>query len=202
MQRPRALSEVVGTIPDMRLEDQLDTLAELGLPLAADRTVDELLYSWPRVAYERKPFDLVLFALGCMVEDEPWERWFCDRAWHFDTECVRSQGSYVAIARQLCRISGRPDALSGLRDHVDLGAEEAWIEYTADGRRVNWPIEVRDDWADLMVVGYLIDELEHGDRRFHVRHNGQAMTLFFLDAKAAVRLNALAGEQVISPFPG
>lgn len=193
---------MVGTIPGMRLEDQLDRLAELGLPLAAGRTVDELLYSWPRVAYERKPFDLLLFALGCMVKDEPWERWFCNRAWHFDTECVRGQGSYVSIARQLCRISGLPDAFSGLRDHVDLGTEEAWIEYTADGRRVNWPIEVRDDWADLMIVGYLIDELEHGDRRFYVRHNGQAMTLFFLDDNAAERLNTLAGERVISPFPG
>lgn len=53
-----------------------------------------------------------------------------------------------------------------------------------------------------MVVGYLIDELEHGDRRFYVRHNGQAMTLFFLDDNAAERLNTLAGERVISPFPG
>ncbi|MER5361578.1 hypothetical protein [Streptomyces sp. NPDC002785] len=186
----------------MRLEEQLDRLAELGLPLAAGRTVDELLYSWPREAYERKPFDLVLFALGCAVEAEPWERWFCDRAWHFDTECVRGRGSYVAIARQLCRIAGRPNALSGLRDHVDLGAEEAWIAYTAGDRQVNWPIEVRDDWADLMVVGYLMDELEHGGRRFHVRHNGQAMTLFFLDDDAAGRLDALAGGQAVAPFPG
>lgn len=67
---------------------------------------------------------------------------------------------------------------------------------------VNWPIEVRDDWADLIVVGYLIDELEHGDRRFHVRHNGQAMTLFFLDDKAAVRLNALMRRTGNLPFPG
>ncbi|MFE5098023.1 hypothetical protein ACFRCI_49380 [Streptomyces sp. NPDC056638] len=53
-----------------------------------------------------------------------------------------------------------------------------------------------------MVVGYLIDELEHGDRRFHVRHNGQAMTLFFLDDNAAARLNALTDGQAVSPFPG
>ncbi|MFE6664932.1 hypothetical protein ACFVFH_15410 [Streptomyces sp. NPDC057697] len=186
----------------MLLEDQLDRLAELGLPLAADRTVDELLYSWPREEYERKPFDLLLFALGCAVEEEPWERWFCDRAWHFDTECVRGPGSYVAIARQLCRITGLPDALSDVRDHVDLGEEEAWIEYTANGRRNSWPIDVHDDWADLMVVGCLIDELEHGERRFYVRHNGQAMTLLFLDDDAATRLNALAGERTVAPFPG
>ncbi|MFI8436977.1 hypothetical protein ACIGJO_25215 [Streptomyces sp. NPDC079020] len=186
----------------MRLEDQLDTLAELGLPLAAGRTVEELLRSWPREAFETEPFDLVLFALGCAVEEEPWERWFCDRAWHFDTECVRGHGSYVAIARQLCRITGRPDALSDLRDHVDLGTEEAWIAYTAGGRRVEWSIDVHDDWADLMVVGYLMDELEHGSRRFHVRHNGQAMTVFFLDDDAAGRLDALAGGQAVAPFPG
>lgn len=185
----------------MRLEDQLSALAELGLPLAAGRTVDELLYSWPRDAYEHEPFDLLLFTLGCAVEAEPWERWFCDRAWHFDTECVRGHGSYVTIARRLSRIAGRPDALSGLRDHVDLGTEEAWIEYTADGRRMTWP-EVRDDWADLMVVGYLMDELEHGKARFHVRHNGQAMTLLFLDDDAADRLNTLTGEETVAPFPG
>ncbi|MCX4773615.1 hypothetical protein [Streptomyces sp. NBC_01285] len=118
------------------------------------------------------------------------------------TPSASAEGSYTAIARQLCRIAGRPGALSGLRDHVDLGEEEAWIEYTADGRRVNWPIEVRDDWADLLVVSYLIDELEHGDWRFHVRHNGQAMTLFFLDDAAAGQLNELTGEQTIAPFPG
>ena len=125
-------------IAAMDLEGQLSKLAELGLPLAAGRTVDDLLYSWPRESYEQKPFDLLLFMLGSAVEAEPWGRWFCDRAWSFDTECVYGQGAYVSIARQLCRIAGWPDALADLRDHVDLDAAVAWIEYSVGDRRQRW----------------------------------------------------------------
>jgi hypothetical protein len=183
----------------MNLEEQLSRLAELGLPLAAGRTVDDLLYSWPRESYEHRPLDLVLFVLGSAVEAEPWGRWFCDRAWNFDTECVHGQGAYVSIARQLCRIAGRPDALVDLRDHVDVDAGEAWIDYSVGGQRRHWRIEVRDDWADMIVVSYLMDDLEHDGQRFYARHNGQVMTLFFLDDDAAGQLNTLVGEQLVAP---
>ncbi|MFI6638239.1 hypothetical protein [Streptomyces sp. NPDC050504] len=186
----------------MNLEAQLAGLADLGLPLAAGRTVDELLYSWPRESYEDKPFDVLLYVLGCEVEAEPWGRRFCDRAWHFDTECVRGAGSYVAIVGQLCRTAGRQDALTDVRDHVDLGAEEAWIEYRAGGRERRWDIEVRDDWADLMTVGYVMDDLEGDGHRFYARRNGQAMTLYFLTEAEADRLNGLVGERLVTPFLG
>lgn len=179
------------------LEDQLLVLAELGLPLSEGRTVAELLYSWPRAAYEREPLSLLLFVLGSEVEAEPWGRRFCDRAWNFDTECVAGSGAYVEIARQLCRVAGRPGALADLRDHVDLDRAEAWIEYTAGNRRRRWNIEVDDDWADLIVVSHLMAELEHGGRRFYARDNGQAMVLAFLDDAAAVRLNKIAGKGLV-----
>ncbi|MFE4924739.1 hypothetical protein [Streptomyces sp. NPDC056661] len=184
----------------MKLEDQLSELAGLGLPLAADRTVEELLYSWPRESYEREPFQLVLFMLGSAVEGEPRELRFCDRAWSFDTRRVHGQGAYTEIARQLCRITGRSESLADLRDHVDIDAGEAWIEYTVGGRRRHWSIDVAGDRADLMVVDYLMDDLEHNGRRFYVRHNGQVMMLFFLDDAAASRLNAVADGQLIEAF--
>ncbi|QHC27534.1 hypothetical protein [Streptomyces sp. HF10] len=142
----------------------------------------------------------MLFVLVSEAEAEPWGRWICDRAWNFDTERVHGQGAYVAIARQLCRIAGRSDALADLRDHVDTGSGEAWIEYSIGGRRRRWSVEVRDDWADLMVVGYLMDDLEHDGERFYVRRNGQAMTLFFLDDARAGRLNTLVGDRLVAPF--
>ncbi|MDL4772054.1 MULTISPECIES: hypothetical protein [Thermomonosporaceae] len=181
----------------MKLEDQLSVLAESGLPLSAGRTVAELLYSFPREAYEREPFSLVLFTLGIEVESEPWGRWFCDRAWNFDTECVHGPGAYVKIARQLSRIAGRPDALADLRDHVDLDIGEAWIEYAVGDRRRRWDIQVSDDWADLTVVSHLMAELEHDGRRFHSMENGQSMVLFFLDDVTAGRLNEIAGERQV-----
>lgn len=48
----------------MRLEAQLSELAALGLALEPSVTVEDLLYSFDREAYEKKPFDLLLFILG------------------------------------------------------------------------------------------------------------------------------------------
>ena len=97
----------------------------------------------------------------------------------------------------MCRIAGRPDAFTDLRDHVDLDAGQAWIEYTAGDRRRRWDVKVEDDWADLVVVSRLMDELEHGGRRFYAMNNGQSMAVFFLDDAAAGRLNETAGRQLI-----
>nr|BFE81238.1 hypothetical protein GCM10020093_038390 [Planobispora longispora] len=94
---------------------------------------------------------------------------------------------------------GRPDALTDLRDHVDLGTGEAWIEYTAGGRRRRWTADVDDDWADPLVVSYLMGELEDGDRRFHAMDNGQASVLMLLDDDQARRLNELIGEELVVP---
>jgi hypothetical protein len=47
----------------VKLEQQLAKLAELGLKLNDGVTVDDLIYSWKREAYEERPFDLILFVL-------------------------------------------------------------------------------------------------------------------------------------------
>src|SRR5688572_17241880 len=104
----------------MKLEHQVAALAELGLRLEAGLGIPELLHSFDRAKYEARPFELLLFMLGAEVEAEPWGRRFCNRVWNFDTECIVGTGAYVAIAKQLARVAGRPDALTGLRDHVDL----------------------------------------------------------------------------------
>ncbi|MFJ2822038.1 hypothetical protein ACIO7M_13110 [Streptomyces toxytricini] len=190
----------------MELESQISRLAGLGLPLAAGRTVDDLLHSLPRDLFERRPYSLLVSVLGAEVEREPWGRPFCDRAWSFDTECVHGPGAYVRIARELCRTAGRPEAFTDLRDHVDLGTGEAWIAYTVDGRRQRWTAEVCDDWADTMVAGYLMDGLERGaedGRRFWTRDGGQTMSLYWLHPDDAHAVSALlAPAQPLVPALG
>ncbi|WP_405619630.1 hypothetical protein OG292_32465 [Streptomyces sp. NBC_01511] len=156
--------------------------------------------------YERRPFDALLLTLGIEVEAEPWGRWFCERAWNFDTECVHGSGAYVEIARQLCRLAGRANALGDVRDHVELdapgGTGRAWIEFTVDGRQSHRDITVEDDWADMDIVLALMTELECDGRKFHAKDNGQAMVLFYLDAAAARTVNELAGgEQLVALLP-
>jgi hypothetical protein len=156
----------------MKLEDQLSCLAGVGLRLATGRTVAELLHSFPRESYENEPFSLLLFMLGSEVEAEPWGRWFCDRAWSFDTECVYGSGAYVDIASQLGRVAGQPDALSDIRDHIDFDSGEGWIEYSVGGHRRRWKVAISD---------------------------GQATVLMFLTDAAATQLNALVGKDLVSP---
>lgn len=175
----------------MKLEDQLAMLAQLGFTLEPGITIDDLVYSFPREDFAQRPMDLILFAFGVEVEREPWGRSFCKRAWNFDTECITGTGSYVKIAKRLCDVAGRPDALSNVCDHVDLDAGEAWIEYTVDGKQRHWDIEVNDDWADMMVVAYVMNDLERDGRKFRAKDNGQAMVLFYLDDAATRQLNEL-----------
>ena len=50
----------------------------------------------------------------------------------------------------------------------------------------------------MEVVARVMSDLEEGGRRFYARENGQAMTLFYLDAAAARRIGELAGD-VLDP---
>jgi hypothetical protein len=183
----------------LKLEAQLEELAELGLKVNPGITVDDFLYGYDRQDFEAVPFDLVLFYLGAEVEREPWGRRICERVWGFDTECIDGAGDYVQIVRTLCRLTGDPDYLSDIADHVDLEAGEAWLEYTVQGRRQHWTTEVNDDWADTLSLSYVMDDLERGGKRFYVLDNGQAMVLFYLDDRAAAELGALS-SQPLRPF--
>jgi hypothetical protein len=176
----------------MKLEEQLEELARIGLTLEPGVTVDDLLESFDRKKLEREPFDLLLFLFGAEVEREPWGRPFCRHVWNFDTECIEDHGAYVAIVRRLAELAGATGRLTDVRDHVDVEAGEAWLEYTLDGKPRRHVPKVRDDWADVEVVFRVMEDLAGGGRRFYSKDNGQAMILFFLDEPAANRLNELS----------
>ena len=173
----------------MTLEQQLETLAQLGLKLNEGVTVDDLLYSWGRDEYENEPFDTILFMLGSEVEREPWGRNVCDRAWNFDVECIEDTGSYITIVQNLCRVAGMPDLITDLEDFVDIENGKAWLKYTIDGEKRNYTIAVDNDWADPETVGAVMDEIERDGKRFYAKDNGQASIWFYLDKETADKLN-------------
>lgn len=81
----------------MKLEEQIQKLSRLDLPLNTGITIDDFFLSWPREEYEKEPFDLILSKYGDEIEEEPWGRFFCDRAWKFDAECIEGTGDYARI---------------------------------------------------------------------------------------------------------
>lgn len=178
----------------MTLEQQLSTLAELGLNLDDGISIDDLLYSFDREDYEKRPFDLILFVLGIEVERAPWGRPVCSRVWSFDTECITSTGDYARIVKRLCQVAGKPYCLKDIRYFIDIDTGKARLKYKIDGTERNWPVEVNDDWADRLTLDYVMDEIERDGHRFYFKRNGKAMVLFFLDSKKAGDLNRLSNN--------
>jgi hypothetical protein len=185
----------------MTLEQQIATLAELGLHLNDGITIDDLLYSLPREEYEQRLFTTLLFTYGVEVERQPWGRFFSSQVWNFDTECIYGTGSYVKIVQSLCRTSGQSEQLTEIADFVDLELNTSWLEYTVDGQKRHWSVEVNDDWADTLTLSYVMDDLERDDQRFYFIDNGQAMLLFYLNASTATTLNQMTNNALQPMLP-
>jgi hypothetical protein len=190
----------------MKLETQLAKLAELGLVLNPGITIEDILYSFDRQAFEEPPFDLVLFSFGIEVEREPWGRRFCDRVWNFDTECIVSTGDYVSIVQNLCLLSGDPNYLTDIVDFINIDynnttESKCWLEYTVGDRRQHWTIEPNDDWADMMAISYVMEDLQRDGKQFYAKDNGQAMILVYLDRATAEKLGDLCNEDLEPVVP-
>ena len=175
------------------LETQIETLELAGLKLAPGRTIDELLDSWPRREYESDPWNLILLMYGCEVEAEPWGRFYCERAWNFDMECLENEGDYVRAFRQILRIAGATDQVTALSDDFDINKADCTIRYTIRGRQASIQAIVNSDWADPEAVITFVRDVEAtvGDgRRFWAADNGQASILLFVTDAEAARVNA------------
>ena len=194
LQRFCKLLHIAGGRTRISLEQQLETLAQLGLTLNRGVTIDDLLCSWDREEYESKPYDTLLFMLGSEVEGEPWGRNVCDKAWNFDVECIEGNGSYVTIVKRLCLVAGMPDLVSDVEDFVDSENDTAWLKYTIDGRSRRFTIQVENDWANPATVSAVMRDIERDGKQFYAKDNGQASIWFYLDKPTADRLNSMTGN--------
>ncbi len=178
----------------MKLETQIEKLAQIGLPLNEGISIGDFLASFDHSEYEKKPFDLILFVYGIEVEEAPWGRFFCDRAWNFDTECIEDNGDYVSIVRNFHRITGLAKSLSDVTDQVDMENGKARLQYTIDGEQRSYDIIVDDDWADPETVSSIMEDLKVEGFDFYPKDNGQASIWFYLNSDEAKQLNLLAGN--------
>jgi plasmid maintenance system killer protein len=185
----------------LELETQLAKLAELGLVLNAGIEIEDLLYSLERSELEAKPFWPLIGLLGGEVERAPWGRRICDRVWNFDTECINGSGDYLKIARKLDLLTGNPDSLTEIEDYVDFESNTAWLEYAISDKQRHWSIELNDDWADMMTLSYVMEDLQRDGKQFYSIDNGQAMILFYLDSETATKLGDLCDEDLEPVIP-
>ncbi|AFY94313.1 hypothetical protein [Chamaesiphon minutus] len=185
----------------MQLEAQLDKLAKLGLVINPEITIEDILFSFDRQALESDPFKLLLFAFGSEVEREPKGRRICNRVWNFDPECVAATGDYVKIVQQLCLLGGDADYLQEIVDYIDLDEGECWLEYTLGDTTQHWEIEPNDDWADMLALSYVMEDLQRDGRQFYSLDNEQAMILVYVDLDTAIKLSDLCDEDLEPVIP-
>jgi hypothetical protein len=146
----------------LTLEQKLATLAACGLSLAPPFTVQDLLESWPREQFEKPGFTMALVGLGMTEERPPWRN-HCVNVWHFDTECIEDDGSYVRIAERMAELTQGGLVLENVRDQVDPEEGTASLDFEQSGKRVHISFEVNDDWADPAVFSHFVQMLEVSD---------------------------------------
>ena len=61
-----------------------------------------------------------------------------------------------------------------------------------NGTERHWNVEICDDWADMLTVSYVMDDIQRDGRRFYCIDNGQSMVLYYLDAATVAELNRLS----------
>jgi hypothetical protein len=147
----------------MTIEEKLAALAGCGLRLKDQFGVTDLADSWGREALDEPGWDLALVCLGMTQEEPPWTP-HCDNLWHFDTECIEGEGSYVGIAKRMAEMAQGSLPLSDIQDHVDFDAAEAWLRFKCQGKSIRIDCEVQDDWVDPSLFGHFVELLAKCDQ--------------------------------------
>jgi hypothetical protein len=121
-----------------------------------------MLESWPREQFEEPGFLMTLIGLGMTEEQPPWRN-HCVNAWHFDTECIEDEGSYVRIAERMAELTQGALVLENVRDQVDVESGIANLDFDHLGKPVHIGLEVNDDWVDPAVLSHFVRLLALSD---------------------------------------
>ncbi|MBT8142907.1 MAG: hypothetical protein HKN88_10435 [Gammaproteobacteria bacterium] len=183
-------------IAPIPLEQQLETLASLGVTFEPGITIEDLLYSFPREEYEKDPYDMVLSMLGSEVESEPWGRAFSSNVWNCDFERIYDHGDYVEIVEKLSTLAGMSDSVSELEDHIDFDKDNAWLKFKINGNEKHYKIKINNDWIDPDVMTALLADFENGENQFYEINLGQASLYFYFNPEQFEALKKLSKRKM------
>jgi len=189
-----AYSSATWNGPPIPLEEQIESLQSAGLSLAPQRTISDLLKTWPRSDYENDPYGLLLTVYGWDLEGKPWGRKICPRGGSLDFECIEGKGSYALVFNDLLRIQGLQNLISDLQDDFDCNSSNCTISYKIKGDMRRIVALINNDWADPQAVVSFLNDIEttvDDGHHFWVADNGQAISLFFITDDDADGINAL-----------
>lgn len=150
----------------MTIAEQLERLQDCGIEPVSQGAIDHWVNEWGTEDLEERPFDLLVYSLGCDFEDAGGE-WRPSSAgiWRLDTECIYEPNDYVNVARRLEMLTRGDVQLNDLEANLE---GDAWLRFENEGDLYDWPIEVNDDWIDTGVIDRFAELLERkrSERRF------------------------------------
>lgn len=133
------------------LEQQLATLADCGVKMTSEATLEDLFMFHSRAEHEATPYKELIPTLGFEIERDSYAP-ICDRLWMCDYERIEDHDSYVAVITRLQQMSAQSLPISNISDHVDIEGETAWVEFDLAGSRIHWDAEVDNDWLDPGII--------------------------------------------------
>lgn len=165
---------------NVSLEQQVSQLEECGVRMNATATIDDLFIWGDRNDLESKPFKPLVEALASDLQREPFSP-ISDTLWMCDYERIEDHGAYVEVIERLERMTHNALNLSGISDHVDLDAGEAWVKFHFNDEEIRWEASVDDDWLDpYIIVKY--DELlkrSGSSKRIYSNHTDYGQAALF-----------------------
>lgn len=139
-----------------KLETQLETFRQVGLVPNTGVELSDIDCWGGSEAFEEEPYSLLYSTLGQTIEREPWTP-ISDKCWHFDTEAIEGNGSYVSIMQNLERLAQGELKFERLEDHVDQDDNTAWLSFTINGESYKWDMVVDEDWVDPLIFTKVIE---------------------------------------------
>lgn len=188
--REQTLAEIEANYPTrwegepIPLETQIENLALAGIELKPGCTKADLLKEFPREAYERDPYDKLLFAYAAE---------HCLRGLHFDMESVGRYGDYVRVFEWLIEITGETDLVTDLADDFDDQTNTWHITYKIKGQARRLIAVNNRDWVDPIVLNAFVEDIEKNlDNGMSFRlAEVSDLTYFFLSDAEADAINKL-----------
>ena len=172
----------------------MEQLANAGVRVRSGISQNDLLDSLEGTMDSRVDWIELLCVLGSDVERGQFER-ISDDIWHFDAECIEDDGAYVEVVSRFVILAKGALPLTDIRDHVDVVAGEAWVEFNLDGKKEHWDLEVSDDWVDPEMYSRLqkLVTQRGAGKRFFIAGLGQDSLISFGDEQMRQTLSRLSG---------
>ena len=180
--------------PTVAVSSGLKQLAEIGVHIRQKIPVEEVLRSLGAGMESDVDCVSLLCVLGSEIKRADFER-VSDDIWHFDAECIEDHGAYVSILDRFVILSKGVLPITNVRDFVDVQEGQAWVEFSLDGKKEHWDLEVSDDWVDPNLYSRLqaLAVARGAGKRFFIAGLGQDSLISFGDDVMRKQLSTFSG---------